>query len=385
MAAYRADNRAIDVETEDAAFAAGWGFPSDWYTSRSIFDLERIAIIGRSWHYLSPRSGLARPGDVVVSQLGDVAVILVLDEAASLRGFVNACRHRGFPVIRENCNTKSLVCGYHAWSYRLNGSLRAAPGSSEESAFDSLELALIPIAVDCWGEMIFGNLCADAAAFTAAHPEIDSYAGDHGIDKAFERYRFERRVLYEVGANWKLFYDNDVECYHCPTIHPKSFNEAYVTQTGEFTRYESASGQLMGHRFRPRTDARDTPGAIRSENYRSLRAFPGFTVAQQDDVALITQIVPTEVERMRYVADFYSEVGADPGRVERWIALWDQTFREDAEVCELQQRSVRTGILPRNRVMASREPGVKWARDNIWKLLRHSLTADAGGAGARAE
>ncbi len=27
-------------------------------------------------------------------------------------------------------------------------------------------------------------------------------------------------MAYEVDANWKLFFHNFSECYHCPTVHP---------------------------------------------------------------------------------------------------------------------------------------------------------------------
>src|SRR5258705_214094 len=92
----------IDFKAEDEAISAGWNFPVDWYTSSSIFQLERDAIFAKSWQYLAPLSKLARAGDIAVGQLANVSVILIRDEELKLRGFVNACRHRGYPVVRND-------------------------------------------------------------------------------------------------------------------------------------------------------------------------------------------------------------------------------------------------------------------------------------------
>jgi choline monooxygenase len=372
MASHGAPELQIDTAAEDETLAAGWNFPGWWYTDRRIYELERSAIFSGCWTYLSPGHLVARPGDVAVGHVGDAPVVLVRGDDRQLRGFLNVCRHRGFPVVRQHCNTKLLVCGYHAWSYEQNGRLRAAPGLDQAPKAAASVLSLVPIAVECWGESVFGNLDVKASSLALTHPELDSCADENGIDKHFRGYTFHKRLNYEVHANWKVFYDNDIECYHCPTVHPKSFNEAYVTSSGDFTWYTSASGRLMGHRFRPRPVPAGIPStsALRSHNYRSLRMFPGFTIAQQDEVALVTQIIPLDVEHVRYVADFYAEMTAELDRIARWVNLWDQTFREDVEVCELQQQSLRTGLVTRNRIVSAREPGVLWVRDNIWRLIK---------------
>ena len=57
------------------------------------------------------------------------------DTAGELRAFINVCRHRG-AVLTEGCGTRTTIqCHYHAWTYDLDGSLRAAPRSEREAAF----------------------------------------------------------------------------------------------------------------------------------------------------------------------------------------------------------------------------------------------------------
>ena len=94
---------------------------------------------------------------------GDVPVLVVRDRDGELRGFVNVCRHRG-AVLLEGCGTRQTIqCHYHAWTYELDGSLRAAPRSEREADFDPTSLSLVPVAVDTWGPFVFVNPDAGAA------------------------------------------------------------------------------------------------------------------------------------------------------------------------------------------------------------------------------
>ena len=375
MSTHRAAELGIDLQAEEAAFEAGWNFSTSWYTSPRIYELELDAIFARTWQYVAGRSRLMKAGDTVLGQIGNVPVVITCDDDRELHAFINACRHRGHPVVRDDGNRGVLTCNYHAWTYNLNGTLKRAPGSEDGPKLDFEGLSLIPVAVDAWGEAVFANLDVNAPSYKEVYPEIEPLALEKGVDAEFAGYTFDRRYTYDVNANWKNFYDNDVECYHCPTIHRSSFNAAYSTEPGEYEYFESTSGDVMGYRFKPRprahTDQSDT--SLRSENNRSIRSFPGFVIAQQDEIAMITQIVPTDVETVRYIVDFYIDKSAGPDRIKRWLEMWDQTFREDAEVCQLQHHSVCRSRQKRNRIMTSREPAVSWVRNNIWKALKQYL------------
>ena len=60
------------------------------------------------------------------------------DTKGELRAFINVCRHRG-AVLTDGCGRRAtLQCHYHAWTYDLDGSLRAAPRSEREPDFDAV-------------------------------------------------------------------------------------------------------------------------------------------------------------------------------------------------------------------------------------------------------
>ena len=54
-------------------------------------------------------------------------------------------------------NRETLQCPYHAWTYGLDGALRAAPRSDREPGFDFGELGLREVQVDTWGPFVFVN------------------------------------------------------------------------------------------------------------------------------------------------------------------------------------------------------------------------------------
>ena len=76
--------------------------------------------------------------------IGANGVLLVRGEDGEIRAFANTCRHRGHELLACGANAKrrSIVCPYHAWSYRLDGALRNAPGFSDVDGFDPEDFGL---------------------------------------------------------------------------------------------------------------------------------------------------------------------------------------------------------------------------------------------------
>ena len=57
-----------------------------------------------------------------------------------LRAFANSCRHRGARLLNDQGECKRIVCPYHSWSYRLDGSLAGTPGMQDVEDFDATTL-----------------------------------------------------------------------------------------------------------------------------------------------------------------------------------------------------------------------------------------------------
>ena len=122
-----------------ATIADGRTIPFDWYSDPAVLRLERERIFRRTWQYAGRADQVAEPGVFFTCDLGGVPIVVVRDEQHGLRAFLNVCRHRGSLVCEGEGKRASLQCPYHAWTYGLDGSLRAAPRSDLVPGFDKDE------------------------------------------------------------------------------------------------------------------------------------------------------------------------------------------------------------------------------------------------------
>ena len=359
----------VDVENALCDLDAGWGMPTAWYHEESVFRFEMDHIFALEWQYFAPTVTLREPGDCVVGQVANIPILVVRTEHGALKGFINMCRHRGHPVARENGNRRAFVCPYHGWVYHLNGDLKRAPQCDEEPCFNPNELSLLPIAVDTWGHAVFVNPDQQALPLRQAHPKFEETSQSRDLTTDLEAFEFRRRVEYDANANWKLWYDNNVECYHCPRIHGKSFAAAYDVAPENIDNFEL--DRMLTNKFvAAEVDQSDV---LRSSNYRSIQLFPGITIIQQDDLMVLSQMLPIGPEQTVSVMDYFAERGGEEKRFEQWFALWDQTFKEDLTAARNQQRGMRTGRLKKSRFMTSQERPLVFINRTVLQAYQKGL------------
>jgi phenylpropionate dioxygenase-like ring-hydroxylating dioxygenase large terminal subunit len=173
--------------------------PWDWYVSPEVLRAEQEEIFRRAWHYAGPAEWVAEPGERFPCHAGDVPLVVVRDRDATLRAFVNVCRHRGSVVVSERGRRETLQCPYHAWTYDLDGQLRTAPRSEREGSFDAAELGLVPAGVSEWGPFVFVNADPDAAPLAHALGDVPELLARAGTDVV--GLVFRERAMYGLAAN----------------------------------------------------------------------------------------------------------------------------------------------------------------------------------------
>ena len=112
---------------------------------------------------------------------------------------------------------KRLRCPYHAWSYDLEGNLRAAPHMDEVEDFDPSCSACARCRAR-WSAAWSWSTSAARAGPAEGHlgellPKLDHYS--------VGELRRGGLLTYEVRANWKGIAENYNECLHCPGVHPE--------------------------------------------------------------------------------------------------------------------------------------------------------------------
>jgi nitrite reductase/ring-hydroxylating ferredoxin subunit len=171
------------------------------------------------------------PGDYVTGKIGRTPVLITRDRKTSeLRGFLNACRHRGAQLLEgKGACDKQIKCPYHAWSYGLDGALLGIPHRDEIDC-DANTMGLVPVRIGVVGPLIMACLDPTAPAFSEWMGELPfaiASAGAGDWDLAFE-------LEYEIEANWKLFVENANDGYHIPFVHDV-LTEALVPDSGVTT------------------------------------------------------------------------------------------------------------------------------------------------------
>src|SRR5258707_13779788 len=152
-------NEAFQVESE---VARAWTLPAELYWDTNILPSEKEKIFSRAWQIVGHGNQVASPGDYFTAELIGEPLLLVRGSDAKLRGFYNVCRHRAGPPA-EGCGSRKLFrCGYHGWTYGLDGALITSTEMDGVEGFRPEDFSLVPVRVEEWSNLIFVNLDADA-------------------------------------------------------------------------------------------------------------------------------------------------------------------------------------------------------------------------------
>jgi phenylpropionate dioxygenase-like ring-hydroxylating dioxygenase large terminal subunit len=330
--------------------------PYAWYSDEEMLRRERERIFARCWQYAGRSEQVAEPGSFLTTDAGGVPLLVTRSSDGELRAFLNVCRHRG-AILTEGCGRRETIqCQYHAWTYGLDGTLRAAPRSDREPEFDQGGLSLLPASVGEWGPFLFANPDPRAEPLSdwlGDLPEI--LARDLDIADVV----FHSRVDFGSNANWKVVTENFLECYHCPTAHP-GFSavvdvhpDRYVLEphaTFSSQHCESRTGGEHGqfHLLYPNTGINVFPGPANLSIGPIVPAGPGRTD--------------------RYLDYFFA-----PDAGEQWLADFfafdDQVGREDTALVESVQRGMAAGMLAQGRLLLNAEPLIAafqgWVGDQV--------------------
>ena len=160
-----------------------------------------------------------------------------------LRAFYNSCRHRGAPVVRDDCGAaKRLTCQYHSWSYdtRRRRSRRCpTPAASPSST--RTQLGLTPVRCETWQGFVFVSEDPDA-------PSLRRLPRSARATRCRRSTAPSLRVLgrqnHRIECNWKLLVDAFLEVYHIRTVHPDNAALLYDDRTATVAMLPNGHSRL---------------------------------------------------------------------------------------------------------------------------------------------
>lgn len=324
-----------------------WMPPSSWYTEPAFDRLERDAVLQPSWQPACRVTEVSDPGQYVSGCCNGLPFVVVRDQAGELRAFHNVCSHKGREVVTDRGQSDILICSYHAWKYRLDGSLKSAPRIAGIEEFDRDAMALRPLAVTTWGPWVFINRDLEATPIATRVAPLDDALRAGG----WEQLRFAARKEWIIGCNWKVYVDNYLDGgYRIPHMHPtldaqldmKSYRtevfDTFSVQTSHAATEDQAALAISA------TDRIGT-GAI----YAWM--FPNFMINRYGPCMDSNLVVPEGPDQCRVIYEFYfDESVADAMQfVDDSIAQADLTQAEDIEICESVQVGLHSPAYDRGR------------------------------------
>jgi phenylpropionate dioxygenase-like ring-hydroxylating dioxygenase large terminal subunit len=195
----------------------GYSLDREFYCGDAVFAADMETVIGRKWIVAGHIDRVRNKGDYFLFKIGDESIIIVRSDESTINAFYNVCRHRGSLICtKPQGRVARLTCGYHAWSYGLDGALLAARLMPAD--FSKPDNGLHRCHIRVFHGFIFINLSDQAPPdFDAAFGDLDPYLDFHGFAGA----KIAHSQSYPTTANWKLIVENFVECYHCAPAHPE--------------------------------------------------------------------------------------------------------------------------------------------------------------------
>lgn len=327
--------------------------PGAAYASAAVFEWERRHFLDGSWVCVGRAAEVADPGDQRAVTAGSTTLLLVRDGGGVLRGWFNACRHRGHELLPPGGTRtgRAIRCPYHDWVYGLTGECRATPrfGKLAGGTPQLAGFGLVPASIAQWHGWVFANVSGDA-------PPLADQLGNaamvvDGYDAA--RLTLGARHGYEIAANWKIVVENYLECYHCAPIHPQLCE---VTPPESGRGYpEPSVGSWVGGPLALRDgvetmslDGRSLgvriPGlpAAREREVGYAAILPTLLVSPHPDYLMTHRLEPLAADRTRiecswyFPPEAYGRDGFDPAYA---ADFWDLTNRQDWAACESVQRN----------------------------------------------
>lgn len=339
-----------------APIAAAATPPASWYVDPRLFELELRSILPRSWQPVARAAELAEPGDFVSGRLFSRPWVVTRGTDGGLQAFDNVCRHKGHEVAKGCGRAEELVCGYHGWSYELDGALRSAPRSAGMTGFERADFSLPKLRLEELGPFVLLNTDPDAGPFRARLGEIESRL----VPSGWDALRFVGGREWTIECNWKVYVDNYLDGgYHIPHMHPSLDAQldmsTYRTECFETLSVQSAA-PAAGDDARIAFDPRARIGG--GTAYAWLH--PNWMLNRYGPWLESNQVIPESVSRTRIIDRFFvdaSPLELSDEEIAASMAQSSVTQREDIAICESVQVGLASGAYETGRYAPAVEVG----------------------------
>lgn len=222
--------------------------PADYSPEFHRLEMERVW--PRVWQIACREEEIPNVGDYVNYEIGQESILVVRNAPSSIKAFYNVCPHRG-RRLRDDArgNLKAIFCGYHAWTFDLDGKPTAIPSEEDWKKcpnFSEEDVSLSRVRSDTWAGWVWINMnpdCEPLHEYLAPLPkELDAFEWDKC------RMRSYSTLIFPI--NWKVALEAFVEGYHLTGTHPQllKYGTPYLPGLTEYMGPGQRHAPHLGHR-----------------------------------------------------------------------------------------------------------------------------------------
>jgi choline monooxygenase len=341
----------IDAGTTDEGDA--WREPVQNYLNPTRFTHELDTLRAFPSVYL-PSAAIPNAGDHAERVTFGVPLFAVRGRDGRARVFRNSCRHRGMALVEGPGCSHALVCRYHGWTYRLDGSLSHVPHPDAFPDLDMSARGLVEVeSREVDGLIIIGPLQSPATDSRRRQVESAMAALADGSPWRDKLLPAERLVVVRPTVrpmNWKVLVEQFLEGYHIRTTHKDTF---YPIQYDDLNVVEAfGPNTRITFPYKNIERLRDRPESTWTVDHRVTyvyHLFPNVMFATFPNQALVITIDPIDIEHS--TVTIYAMVtpkvieraSADPEAAAGARSLLNDGGVEDNEMSEGVQRGLHAG------------------------------------------
>lgn len=311
--------------------------------------VDRAAIFARSWQWVCHVGKVREPGNYLAIEVAGRPIVILRDHSGDLRAFYNVCKHRAHELVSGEGTARNLVCPYHAWTYGLDGQLKASRRADRLPGFANEDHCLSGVQVEEFGGFVYVNLDPAAASLrTQAGDlavEIEHWAPD------VTSLTLAKRLTYRIKSNWKNVIDNFLECYHCHIAH-KEFVDLVDMDTYKVKTHGIWSSHFAdaGGHANAAYDVSDAKVKVHAVWWlwpnTCLLRYPG------RGNFMVLQVLPDGPDHCTEIWDFYLEdTDLTAAEIES-VKYIDEVLQvQDIDIVESVQRGMSTPAFDQGRIV----------------------------------
>lgn len=326
----------IDSQTTDLA-EASWREPVANYRSQERLDDELALIFRRSYLPFCPSAALPEVGSFIAREAAGVPLLVTRGSDGVVRGFRNACRHRGAQVACGAGRQSSFTCRYHGWTYDLEGGLRSVPHEHGFPDLKKTERGLVPVAniVERGGIVFVQQENEPQAEEPTGLPAL--FAEDMSLLSVDEM---------TINANWKIHAESFLEGYHIRSTHRETFYPVQYDNLNVIEYFErNARVTFPFQNIEKLRGVACTDRDVAGTTTQVYHLFPNMLIATFLRRLVVVVLEPISLCQTRQIS--YTLAAPDTARKEATEIKSDSDFvaqgaNEDRAVVEAIQKSINS-------------------------------------------